>query len=86
MCMERRRLPGPVRIALGILAWALVLWVLTLGHSSFVPVAKFIFIVLVVPMAVVEWIKMKGLLKETQLPAARVLMFMAAGLIWYLNK
>lgn len=84
--MERRKLPGQARIALGILAWALILWILTLGHSSLVPVARFIFIVLVIPLAVVEWIKMKGLLKVSHLPAARVILFFAAGLVWYLYK
>lgn len=84
--MERRKLPGPAKIALGILAWALVLWVLTLGHSSFVPVARFIFIVLVIPLAVIEWIKMKGLLKESYIPTARLVLFMMAGTIWYLNR
>lgn len=83
--MEGKKLPGPALIALGILAWALVLWIFTLGNPSFVPMARFIFMVLVLPMAVAEWLRIKGLLKKQLILPARLLIIAAALAIWYKN-
>ncbi len=83
--MEGNKLPGPALIALGILAWALVLWIFTLGNPSFVPVARLIFMVLVLPMATVEWLRIKGLLKKQLILPVRLLIIAAALAIWYKN-
>lgn len=83
--MEGKKLPGPALIALGILAWALVLWIFTLGNPSFVPMARSIFVVLVLPMAAAEWLRIKGLLKKQLILPARLLIIAAALAIWYKN-
>ncbi|KJS16394.1 MAG: hypothetical protein VR69_09470 [Peptococcaceae bacterium BRH_c4b] len=83
--MEGNKLPGPALIALGILAWALVLWIFTLGNPSFVPVARFIFMVLVLPMAAAEWLRIKGLLKKQLILPVRLLIIATALAIWYKN-
>lgn len=83
--MEGKKLPGPALVALGILAWALVLWIFTLGNPSFVPVARFIFVVLVLPLAVAEWLRVKGLLKNPFIQPARLLIIAIALAVWYMN-
>ena len=83
--MEDKKLPGPALIALAILAWTLVLWIFTLGNPSFVPVARFIFMVLVLPLAAVEWLRMKGLLKNQFILPARIFIIAVALAVWYKN-
>lgn len=85
--MEGRKIPGPALIALGIFAWALILWLFTLGNPGFVPAARFIFMVLVIPVAMVEWMKMKGIMKKPLLLLPLRLALMAAALaVWYVNN
>ena len=84
--VEGRKIPGPALISLAIMAWALILWVFTLGHPSFVPVARLIFIVFVIPIAVVEWLKMKGILKDKAILPVRLGIIILAAVIWYTQK
>jgi len=76
-------LQQPVRITLAIVMWALILWVLTLGVPALVPVAKAIFIVAVLPTGLVEWFVYKGLVKEKSAVLAKILLVIAAALLWY---
>lgn len=82
--MKYQQLPGPVRIALAILLWSLILWLFTLGHAGFVPVARMIFLVFVMPYAIAEWLKMKNLLSGKKLDYARVALIVCAAVIWWL--
>lgn len=81
--MSWKQLPGPTKLALAILSWAGLLWFFTLGNPSFVPVAQFIFGVLVAPFAAVEWVKMKGLLKEQLVVPVRIVLIIIAAVIWF---
>ncbi|MFZ5650819.1 MAG: hypothetical protein ACOY4I_08190 [Bacillota bacterium] len=83
--MSARRTPGPALIAAAILTWALVLWFLSINNPSFVPVARAVFFVLVVPMAVAEWIKMKKLVREDRVFYLRWGLSVAALVIWYIT-
>ncbi|GBF34041.1 hypothetical protein DCCM_3152 [Desulfocucumis palustris] len=84
--MKGKKIPGPALIALGILAWAIILWLFTLGNPGFVPAARFIFIVLVIPLAAAEWLKMKGIVKKPLLLPVRLLLIAAAAVFWYVNN
>ncbi|HHW42924.1 hypothetical protein GFC01_15860 [Desulfofundulus thermobenzoicus] len=80
--MSLRNLPGPALLALVILAWAVILWVFTLGYPGFVPVARFIFWVLVVPAALAEWLRMKGFIRGRMVTLARLGFIILAALLW----
>ncbi len=81
--MGFRDMPGPARVFLGMVAWAVVLWVFTLGNPSFVPAAKFLFMVLVLPNGVAEWLKDKGIFTGSINVYIRIALIIGAGLIWY---
>ncbi|MDK2887235.1 MAG: hypothetical protein PWP72_112 [Thermoanaerobacter sp.] len=79
-----RNLPGPVKLALAILAWALILWIFTLGYPAFRPLARLSFGVLILPCAVVEWMKMKGLVQGRATIVLRTALIALAAVIWLL--
>ncbi|AEG15896.1 hypothetical protein Desku_2361 [Desulfofundulus kuznetsovii DSM 6115] len=83
--MSFRNLPGPAKLALAIIAWALILWVLTLGYPAFTPVARFIFGVLVLPCALAEWLRMKGMVAGRAVSVLRLLFIAFAVLLWLIN-
>ncbi|MGB9802921.1 hypothetical protein [Desulfofundulus sp.] len=82
--MSFRNLPGPAKLALGILAWAFVLWVFILGYPALAPVARFIFGVLVLPCALVEWLKMKRMVAGRTAGLLRLVIIMLAFFLWLL--
>ncbi|MFZ5646788.1 MAG: hypothetical protein ACOY30_04110 [Bacillota bacterium] len=82
--MANKRTPGPALIAAAILAWALMLWFLSINNPSFVPVARAVFFVLIVPMALAEWIKMKKLIREDRIFHLRWGLSVIALAIWYI--
>jgi hypothetical protein len=81
--MGFRDMPGPVRVFWGMVAWAVILWLFTLGNPSFIPAAKFLFIVLVLPNGLAEWLKDKGVTNSSTSIFARIILMIGAGLIWY---
>ncbi|RKO66475.1 hypothetical protein [Desulfofundulus salinus] len=83
--MSFRNLPGPSKLALAILAWALILWVFTLGYPAFAPVARFIFGVLVLPCALAEWLKMKKMVAGRAVSVLRLTLIAFAVLLWLIN-
>jgi hypothetical protein len=80
--MDKNR-KGPVLIAGAIIAWAALLWFFTINNPSFVPAARAIFIVLVVPLAAAEWLKMKGLIGEGKSLPVKIIFIAAALAAWY---
>ncbi|SHI45826.1 hypothetical protein [Desulfofundulus thermosubterraneus] len=83
--MSFRNLPGPAKLALAIMAWALILWVFTLGYPAFAPVARFIFGALVLPCALAEWLKMKGVVTGRAVSVLRMVLIAFAVLLWLIN-
>lgn len=83
--MGIRDMPGPARVFLGMVAWGVILWVFTLGNPSFVPVAKFLFIVLVLPNAIIEWLKDKNVVKSSVSFYARLALIAGAAVLWYFH-
>lgn len=83
--MSAKRTPGPALIAAAILTWALILWFLSINNPNFIPVARAVFFVLIVPMAVAEWIKMKKIVKEDKIFHLRWGLSAAALAIWYIT-
>ncbi len=82
--MEKgNKLQQPIRITLAIAMWALILWVLTLNIPSFLPIARAIFIVFVIPSGLVEWLKYKGLVGKSRSMMVKIAFMVAAALIWY---
>lgn len=81
--MGFRDLPGPARVFLAMFAWGVILWLFTLGNPSFVPVAKFLFIVLVIPNGMVEWLRDKNIIKDSFSLYVRIAFVIAGGIIWY---
>jgi hypothetical protein len=81
--MGFRDMPGPVRVFWGMVAWAVILWLFTLGNPSFIPVAKFLFIVLVLPNGLAEWLKDKGIINNSTSIYARIILMIGAGFVWY---
>lgn len=84
--MTEKKAPGPALIAGAILAWALVLWFLSINNPSFVPVARAVFFVLIVPLAVAEWIKIKKLVREDKIFYVRWGLSALALGAWYLTN
>lgn len=80
--MQNRNLPGPVLISLAIIAWAVVLWLFTIGYPGMKPVAHFIFTVLVLPNAIVEWLKIKNLLTNKVVLPTRLLIIAIFAVLW----
>lgn len=80
--MSAKRTPGPALIASAILAWALILWFLSINNPNFVPIARALFIVLIMPIAVAEWIKMKKLVREDRIFHLRWGLSVVALAIW----
>jgi len=78
-----KHLQQPVRITLALVLWAIILWVLTLGVPALLPVAKAIFIVVVLPTGLVEWFGYKGLVKQKSAVLAKIVLMLAAALLWY---
>ncbi len=83
--MNFRNLPGPAKLALAILAWAVILWVFTLGYPGFAPVARFIFWALVVPCALAEWLRIKGIVAGRTVGILRLVLIAFAVLLWLFN-
>jgi len=81
--MGIRDWPGPARIFLSMAAWGGILWVFTLGNPSFIPAAKFLFIVLVLPNGITEWLKDKNIVKDSFSLYIRVALIIGAGMLWY---
>lgn len=82
--MGMRDMPGPARIFLSMLGWGVILWLFTLHNRDFIPVAKFLFIVLVIPNAIIEWLKDKNIIKAPAGFYTRLILVIGAGVIWYL--
>lgn len=82
--MSQRKLQGPALIAAAILAWALLLWFFSINNPSFLPIARAIFIVLILPQAVTEWMKMKGLISPDKISYVRWGLSVVALAAWYL--
>ncbi|MFZ5643163.1 MAG: hypothetical protein ACOY46_06205 [Bacillota bacterium] len=78
---EKQR--GPVYLAGAIIAWAVILWFFTINNPSFVPVARMIFIIGVIPLAVAEWLKMKGIVSGKLLTPLKVVLILGAFAYWY---
>lgn len=74
---------GPALIAAAILAWAGLLWFFTINNPGFVPAARAIFIVLVVPLAAAEWVKMKGIISEGKIIPLKIILIAAGMAAWY---
>ena len=83
MTDKENKMPQPVRITLAIVLWGFILWLLTVGVPSLVPVAKAIFIVAVLPSGLGEWLKYKGLVGEKSAIPAKILLVIIAALLWY---
>ena len=81
--MTPKKLQGPALIAAAILTWALLLWFLSINNPSFMPVARAIFIVLILPVAVTEWMKMKGLVRPDKIFAVRWGLSVVALAAWF---
>ena len=81
--MTRRKLQGPSLIAAAILIWALLLWFLSVNNPGFLPIARAFFIVLILPVAVAEWIKMKGLVSPDKIFAIRWGLSAVALAAWF---
>jgi len=81
--LTQRKLQGPALIAAAILSWALLLWFLSINNPSFLPVARTIFIVLILPVAVTEWMKMKGLISPDKIFAVRWGLSVVALAVWF---
>lgn len=81
--MGLQDLPGPAKVFVGMFMWGVILWLFTLNNPSFVPIAKFLFLVLVVPNGVVEWLKDKNIVRGRLVLFTRLALVIAAGVIWY---
>ncbi|MFZ5596675.1 MAG: hypothetical protein ACOY31_06645 [Bacillota bacterium] len=81
--MDRKKIPGPALIGIAILTWAFILWFLTINNPSFVPVARLIFMVLIVPVALGEWLKMKGMVSSKMDLPVKVVLMAAALAAWF---
>ena len=79
----KKKLSGPALLAGAIIAWAVLLWFFTINNPSFVPVAKLIFIVLVIPLAAAEWIKIKGFVSAEKLFFVKISLILAGAALWY---
>ncbi|MCF8010598.1 MAG: hypothetical protein K9L17_01305 [Clostridiales bacterium] len=80
--MPFKNLTGPARIFLALVMWGGILWLFTWGHPSLVPAAKFIFIVLVTPHAVVELLKDKKIIKNNVI-TSKLILIVGASIVWY---
>lgn len=83
MTEKERKTPQPVRIAMAIVLWGLILWVLTFNSPTLVPVARVIFIVFVIPSGLGEWIKYKGLVGESKSMVLKLVLMIVAAVVWY---
>lgn len=81
--LTQKKLQGPALIAAAILAWALLLWFFSINNPSFLPIARAIFIVLILPQAVTEWIKMKALIGPDKISYLRWGLSVVALAAWY---
>ncbi|MEW5953121.1 MAG: hypothetical protein AB1815_05115 [Bacillota bacterium] len=73
---------GQTRILLAVLLWILILWLFTIGHPGFVPIAKFMIVVIILPYALVEWLKEKQLITKYLL-VFRIAGLLLGGMVWY---
>lgn len=73
---------GQVRILLAVLVWVFILWLFTIGNPGFLPIAKFIIAVFVIPYALVEWAKEKQWLTK-HFPVARIVGLLLGGVVWH---
>lgn len=71
-------------LAGAIIAWAALLWFFTINNPNFVPAARAIFIVVVIPLAAAEWVKMKGLVGENRIIPVKIGLIAAALAIWFI--
>lgn len=77
-----RNAPVHVRIFMAVILWTFILWLFTIGNPGFIPIAKFIIIVIVIPCAVVEWLKGKQVITK-YLPASWFIAIAMGALIWH---
>lgn len=84
--MTQKKLQGPALIAAAILIWALLLWFLSINNPGFLPIARAIFMVLILPVAVAEWMKMKGLVSPDKIFAVRWGLSAVALAAWFFTS
>lgn len=82
--MGFRDWPSHTRIAASVLAWGVILWFFTLGNPSLITVAKFVFIVLILPSALVELLKDKDLVTGISRVVLQFMLIGITGALWYL--
>lgn len=85
MTDKKNKMQQPVRITLAMALWALILWFLTLGQPTLVPLAKGVFIIFVIPMGLVEWLKYKGIVGENRSVMVKIIAILGAALLWYFS-
>ncbi|WP_027364916.1 hypothetical protein [Desulfotruncus alcoholivorax] len=73
----------PVRITLAMAMWAVILWVLSIGHPALAQVARAVFIIFVIPTGLVEWFKYKGIVGDKRSGLIKVLGMAGAAVLWY---
>lgn len=77
-----RDAPAHVRIFVTVLLWILIMWLFTIGYPGFVPIAKFIIVIIILPYAMVEWLKEKQVITRYLL-AYRLVALTVGALIWH---
>lgn len=80
---DQKRAAQPVRITMAMALWAILLWVLSLGHPVLAQVSRAVFIIFVIPTGLVEWFKYKGLVSDKKSGLIKVVGMAGAALLWY---
>ena len=73
-----------MRIALAVVLWGLILWLMTIGMPGLAPLAVAIFMVAVLPTGIVEWLNYRGRISDERSGPAKIVLMIIAALAWYL--
>ena len=82
VCKVGLALSANVRIFLAVILWTFILLLFTIGNPGFVPVAKFIIVVIILPYAIVECLKGNHVITKYIL-ASRFVALGVGTFIWY---